>query len=222
MKIVLEKSIIKIRSFRIWLVLLIFQIWTIAADSPEEIVRKVEKAIQSSPSLKIQFEEIYYWSLTGEENRLEGEMFLGKDNRFRIETEDQTIVSDGKILWTYSKPSNRVLIDQIIETDQSLLPMQIFFRFTKGYEVKSLGEEKIQDLDCQILKFQSKSDDELIPEITVWVDQKKWLPRRIEQMDLSDNKSVYLLKQIEQERVAIKSDFIFQIPEGAEVIEMQQ
>lgn len=216
------KAVLYFRLFTICFVLLIVPIAGFAADSPNDIIRKVEKAIQSSPGLRIRFEEIYYWNLTGEENRLEGEMLLGQENRFRIETEDQTIVSDGKTLWTYSKPSNRVLIDQIAQTDQSLLPMQILFRFTKEYEVKSLGEENIQGLDCQVLKFQSESEVELIPEITVWVDQKEWLPRRIEQMDLSENKSVYLLKQIDRAGAAEKTDFIFQIPEGADVIEMQQ
>ena len=193
-----------------------------AADSPDEIIKKVEKAIQSSSSLKIQFEEIYYWSLTGEENQLQGEMILGKDNRFRIETEDQTIVSDGKTLWTYSKPSNRVLIDEIMETDQSLLPMQIFFRFTKSYDAEWIGEETFQNMECHILKFLSQDEDEFIPEITVWVDQQEWLPRRVEQIDLSENRSVYLLKQIHQDHQVDAGTFQFQIPDSADVIRMQE
>ncbi len=221
MKLNSRKRIVCLRSFTIGLILLIFPAACFAADSLEDIISRVEKAIQSYAALKIQFEEIYYWSLTGEENRLTGDMVLGQNNRFRIETEDQMIVSDGHTLWTYSKPSNRVLIDQIVETDQSLLPMQIFFRFTKEYNVESLGEEEIQGLNCQILKFKSKNEDELIPQITVWVDQQKWLPRRIEQMDLSENRSVYFLKQIEQMPSADKSYFTFQVPEDAEVIEMR-
>lgn len=211
------------RFFRIsrWMGLLLLPVMA-AADSPEDIIRKVEQAIASGSGFRIQFEEIYLWSLTGEENRLQGKMLLGQNNRFRIETGDQTIVSDGHTLWTYSQPDHRVLIDRIEETDQSLLPMQIFFRFIREYEAEYRGEETLQGMDCHVLKFRAKKEDELISEIMVWVDDDHWLPRRIEQTDLSGNQSVYVLKEIETADMTDASRFTFSIPDGADVIDMQQ
>jgi outer membrane lipoprotein-sorting protein len=189
--------------------------------SPQQIIQNVEKNIDSGKVLSLTFEETYSWALTGEENVLSGKMLLGKGDQFRITTEDQIIVSDGNTLWTYSKPANRVLIDKVAESEGALLPRQIFFQYTQNFSSRLEGEVEIQDKKCYILRLEAEEENVFVPFVRVWVDMVTWLPVKIEQTDVNENKSVYLLHQIEITEKAPADSFRFEIPAGVEVIHMQ-
>lgn len=188
---------------------------------PQKIIQNVEKNISSGKILSLTFQETYTWALTGEENMLTGQMLLGKGDQFRITTDDQIIVSDGQTLWTYSKSANRVLVDKVAESEEALLPRQIFFRYTKDFHARLEGEVEIANKKCYIIFFQAENKDVFVPSVRVWVDEDVWLPVKIEQTDLNENKSTYLLNQIQMTDDAPAGSFRFEIPEGAEVIHMQ-
>ena len=202
-------------------VLLIPSLPAIGQISPKRIVRNVEKKLTSAKTLKIAFEEKFIWTLTGEQQSIAGDLLLEKDDRFRVTTEDQVIVSNGKTLWTYSEPSDRVLIDVCDPKEESLYPRRILFRYTKDYDVRLRGEEIILEKDCYILDFESSTGEDYFPQVVVWVDKKEWIPRKVEQIDLDDNRTIYLLKQMIFDEELPKDTFKFVIPKGAEVIDMR-
>jgi outer membrane lipoprotein-sorting protein len=189
--------------------------------SPEKVIRNMEKTINSSKIIRVLFDETYIWKLTGEASSITGELVMQDDDQFRIITDDQTIVSDGDTLWTYSKPSNRVIIDHLTDSDEVLLPRQIFFYYTKDFQVRMKGEEEIRSNDCYTLEFTTKSGDSYIPKVKVWIDKEEWLPRKIEQTDLNNNRTIYLLRDIQIGLEMNNSIFQFIIPDSAEVIKMK-
>lgn len=189
--------------------------------SPKEIIRNVERKLTSAKTVKADFEETYFWKLTGEEQAIKGVLLLEGKDRFRVTTEDQVIVSDGETLWTYSKPSHRVLIDRLEKSDNTILPRQLLFQHTKDYQARVSGEESVAGKACHVLVFTAETGDVFITRIKVWVDKKEWIPWKVEQVDLNENRTVYLLSDVQ---VGIPLDgklFRFQIPEGAEVIDMK-
>jgi outer membrane lipoprotein-sorting protein len=147
-------------------------------------------------------------------------MLLQGEDQFRVTTDDQTIVSDGTTLWTYSKPSNRVLIDRLEKTDQAVLPRQLFFEYKKDYQVRLGKEETLNESPCYVLIFSAEKRDVYIVQIRVWVDKDKWIPRKIEQTDLSKNKTTFILSSIETRVATDAGMFQFVVPEGAEVIKL--
>ena len=191
------------------------------AISPSQIVQNVERKFTSTQSVKVAFRETYVWKLTGEDQSLEGELLLEGKDRFRITTEDQVIVSDGKTLWTYSRPAHRVLIDKLTNSEGANLPRQILFEYTRDYQVRIEGEEHVLEKACTVLRFTSDTGDVFFPQIRVWVDKREWLPLRVEQTDLNENQTVYLLEDIELDVAVPEGSFQFAIPEGAEVIDMR-
>lgn len=189
--------------------------------SPKKIVQNVEKRLASAKTLKVLFQETYIWTLTGEEQSIRGEMILKNDDKFRVTTDDQIIVSDGKTLWTFSKPSQRVLIDVSEDSEEALYPSKILFHFTKDYDVRLKGEETIFDKSCYVLEFQSSSGEDYYTWVVVWVDKKEWVPVKVEQADLNDNRTIYLLEEVLFDLDVPSATFQFDIPEGIEVIDMR-
>jgi len=189
--------------------------------SPKKVIRNFEKKLNSAKTVRVDFQETYIWKLTGEEQSLRGELLLEGENRFRVTTEDQIIVSDGETLWTYSKPSHRVLIDRLTTSDDALLPRRILFRYTEDYHVRLGGEEEISGNPCYVLIFTAETGDVIIPQVKVWIDKREWVPRKVEQTDLSENRTVYLLYDIQVDFPLDKEIFHFTIPDGAEIIDMK-
>ena len=189
--------------------------------SPKKIIQNVEKRLTSAKTIGVDFQETYVWKLTGEEQSLRGVLLLEGETRFRVTTEDQVIVSDGETLWTYSKPSHRVLVDKLVTSDDTLLPRQILFRYTKDYGVRIMGEEAVSGKPCYVLVFTAETGDVFIPRVHVWIDKEEWVPRKVEQTDLNENRTIYLIHDVHLGVPLDEKIFQFTIPEGAEVIDMK-
>ncbi len=211
--------------FKKWeccIIICLFPVFLVAKETdPIKIVQNVEKKLTSAKSVKVIFQQTYIWQLTGEEQSLKGELFLQGEDKFHITTEDQVIVSDGETLWTYSKPSHRVLIDRLSNSDNTLLPQQILFQYTKSYFSKTIKEESISGNNCIVLMFTTETGNTFFPEVRVWIEQGTWIPRKIEQIDINDNRTIYDLDSVEFDLPVDPTVFHFIIPEGAEVIDMR-
>jgi outer membrane lipoprotein-sorting protein len=191
-----------------------------AEMQPQDILKKVEEALNAAKSVKLDFEETYEWKQTGEKQSISGELILSGQDKFRVTTQDQIIVSDGVTLWTYSKPSNRVLIDRVEKTDDAVLPRQLFFGFKKEYQVKLLKDATVFETPCWVLIFTADKKDIFISQIKAWIEKENWIPRIIEQIDVSKNKTTYILKNVQTGTLTEPDLFQFVIPEGAEVIRL--
>ncbi len=194
---------------------------TAKETNPTKIIQNVEKKLDSTISIRIVFKQTYIWELTGEEQSIEGELLLQGDDRFHVTTEDQVIVSDGQTLWTYSKPSQRVLIDRLSDSDNTLLPRQILFQYTRSYTSRMVGEETLLGKACAVVMLTEESGDAFFPKVTVWIEQDTWIPRKVEQIDINDNRTIYELTSLQFDVPADRSIFEFVIPEDTEVIDMR-
>ncbi|HHS12457.1 MAG TPA: outer membrane lipoprotein carrier protein LolA [bacterium] len=192
-----------------------------ANPSARVILRNVENALTSATTMEVHFSEIFFWEMTGESHTLQGHLKIKGESRFRIETDDQVLVSDGRTLWTYSRPNHRVLIDEIDPKDNSLLPRQILFRYTKDYRAVREADEAVGEVMCHRLVLTS-AEASLIPQVRVWIDPKTWLPKRVEQTDLDGNRTLFDLRDLRVNEAFDDSLFLFEIPEGADVIDMRE
>jgi outer membrane lipoprotein-sorting protein len=205
--------------FRVFIFSLVFSHFLNAGEA-EKLVSQAEKAVQNAKTLEIVFRENFYWKLTGEENVLKGKLIMSGDDRFRIETDDQVLVSNGINLWTYSKPSNRVLIDKLSKTQEALLPRELLMKYTKGYAAVQLAPEELEGQKYHVLQFTDPEQKSFYVKWKVWLHPDTYLPKKLLQEDLNGNQNVYYLESIRTGVSVNPLVFEFNIPEGAEVIEM--
>jgi outer membrane lipoprotein-sorting protein len=191
-----------------------------AADS-REIIENVRKLLTEKVTVTARFEEQFLWQMVGENQTIRGEFELKGDTRFRITTEDQVIVSDGKTLWTYSKTAKRLLIDQMENTDNQWLPQSLFLKTQKDYRHRVTGEEEVLGRKCVIVTFDAVKDDSYFPKMKVWVDAETSVPARIEQVDISKNRTVYTLSEVRMGVPIEDSSFQFKAPDDTEVIDLR-
>jgi chaperone LolA len=191
-----------------------------AADSGE-IIENVRRVLAEKVTVKARFEEQYLWQMVGEKQTIRGDFELKGDARFRITTEDQVIVSDGKTLWTYSKPMKRLLVDKMENAENEWLPQTLFLKTQKEYRHRLSGEEEILGRKCVIVNFDAMKEDSYFPKMKVWVDAETWIPARIEQVDISKNRTTYTLSEVQTGIEIEDSTFQFKAPEGVEIIDLR-
>ncbi|MCD4664383.1 MAG: outer membrane lipoprotein-sorting protein, partial [Bacteroidales bacterium] len=150
-----------------------------------------------------------------------GVIWLEGKEKFKIQTEDQLIITNGKAIWTYSKANNQVIVDKVKNAEDINLPRDILLNFSDQYKAHYIKEEKVDNQDCHVLGFTAKTDDKFINQMKIWIDSKKTLVIKIEQIDLNENVNTYLLSNIEFDLSLPAKFFSYKIPESVEVIDMR-
>ncbi len=186
------------------------------AITGEEIVTKVVNKIKKARDLSVSFEKSFYWKLAGETQRLKGQFYLKKPRKLRLETEEQTIVTDGDTVWTFVPENKQVIVSS---WEQWQDPLTQLLKYTESYQPTYGGMEKVQKSKCYLVQLLPEQEGEEIVQIKLWVDRKKWLPRKLEYLDLNGNVTSYLLS------IKVNSDFkdsLFEFipPKGVETVDI--
>lgn len=192
-----------------------------AQEKAEDIVNKIRQTYEKLESLKGDFEQEFIWSLAGETQTLNGTLYLKKGDRYRVETPNQMIITDGKTVWTYSLDKNQVFVDNLEKSKDNPLPRDLIIKYTHDFKPKLLRSEKLGEADCHVLALTPRDENSFIRSVTVWIDKSTWLAARIEQVDINDNKTAYALKNVRRNVALADGLFTFNIPTDAEVVDMR-
>jgi outer membrane lipoprotein carrier protein len=188
----------------------------------QEIINKVHKKYKDLKSLDADFEQTYIWERAGETQTVTGTIYLTASNQYRIETNEQLVITDGKTVWSYSPNDKHVIIDVLDKSQENQLPKDILLQYSKDYDPDYVGEEQIDGRKTFLLNLVPKDQEGLISSMKVWVDASTWFTRKIEQVDLNDNRNTYFVRNIRENPKLDARLFNFEIPEGAEIVDLRQ
>jgi outer membrane lipoprotein-sorting protein len=201
--------------------LAIFLAASARAESANDIVKKVRKKYDQLTTMRIDFEQSYHWVLADQTNTIRGSFFLAKGNKYRVILPNQVIVSDGKTVWTYSESLHQVMIDRLSEEVGNPVPGELLLKYSRDFDARLLGEEKVDDTNTYVLELTPKSEDEFVRKVGVWVDKDRWTVVRLRQEDLNGNVTVYVVTQLLEDPKLPAKLFTFEIPADAEVVDMR-
>ncbi len=207
----------------IGLVLLAANDWVLAKKkiAAKQILEKVHQKVESIKTLEADFEETFHWVMIDEKQTFSGKLYIGEGDKFRLQTAEQVIVSDGKTLWTYDAGKKQVLIDIVNQSSNDLLPRRLLLKFQKDYRAKLIKEETIGGRPCYVLNLISESEDVFIPKMTVWIDKQTWLTKKLRYEDVNQNITTYRLGKIKINSSIPKGIFQYKIPPNVQVIDMR-
>ncbi|MBN2012338.1 outer membrane lipoprotein chaperone LolA [candidate division KSB1 bacterium] len=207
-----------------WLIVASFLVCyghTVVAIDADEVIKRAKKKYEESTSLAAAFTQQFKWKLAGESQEIQGKIWLKDGDKFKIETADQTIVSDGKTIWTYSRANNQVIIDNLKNNADNMLPNDIFVKYAEDYRPSQLSEETVLGNDCYAILLLPKTQNAFIREMKVWVDKKDWITRKIQHTDINENMTSYTLSEIEIDPALPDNLFRFPKQQGVQEIDMR-
>lgn len=190
-------------------------------DGAQDVLERVKKRYDAIDDAQLRFSQKTRFELSKVEQNVSGTLWMKKNNRYRVETGDQTIVTDGVTVWSYSAATNQVLIDRFKMDENSISPERILMHSPTEYTPSILGKDKIGKTDVLVLKLVPRNDQSMIKTMKVWVDNATWLIKKVEILDVNGKQTEYLITDLRINSGVKDSLFTYQIPEGVEVVDLR-
>ncbi|MCG2760439.1 MAG: outer membrane lipoprotein carrier protein LolA, partial [Candidatus Delongbacteria bacterium] len=151
------------------------------AISGQKIISNIKDNFKKMKSFETDFVQVQLWELAAEESRIIGKIYMKGGDSFRVEMQGgDYIISNGKTVWRYSTENSQVLIEEIKDNEETMLPGKIFFDFTEKYVLKDFFEKKENSKDFYILERVSPKDKQrFIDKLKVKVNSE-FIPVEIE------------------------------------------
>jgi outer membrane lipoprotein carrier protein len=190
------------------------------AQSGQDVLDRIKNKYASIDALRAEFRQITTTPFDETGESISGVIYLS-DDKFRVETEGQIIVSNGTTTWIYNAATNQVLINDNTEDETTFSLNRFLFDFDDTYEIASTGRALLGGKEHHMLRLHPKNPDSYFREIMVVMRDSDNLVPRIEVVDVNDTRMVFELKSIELNPPLAPDTFLFTPPEGSEVVDLR-
>jgi len=194
----------------------------IYAEDVGKIIKNVQNKYRKVSLLYVDFKQINRFQLTNLQNEVFGTIWVTQDNKFRLETEDQTMVSDGEKFWRYNKLENQVLIDYAKKSQQDVFLNNFLFKISDYYDSQIIKENKKDKTKIFEIRLTPKTPEEsFFKYVKVWILDGSWELQKVVYVDFNDNEVEYQIEKMDLNKSPSEKLFKFQAPEGAEVVDLR-
>ncbi|MGA2667926.1 MAG: outer membrane lipoprotein chaperone LolA [Ignavibacteria bacterium] len=184
----------------------------------QEIIQNVQNVYSGITDAKASFTQTIKYS-SAKAQSTSGTLYIKKENKYRIETGSQTIVTDGTTSWSYSPNKKQVVIDNYKETGNTFSPNKYLFQYPENFYSDLEGTEKLGGNDVYVLKLKPRESGN-VKSAQLWVDKDDWLIKKITIVG-DESTTTFNVKNIHLDIGISDSKFTFTPPEGVEVIDMR-
>lgn len=203
------------------ILLLIFHSDIGQCQDVEDVLTKLQRKYESMRDLYASFTQVVRFGVTQSTQTFNGKLWMKRKNKYRIELDQQTIVTDGKSVWTYSEINRQVLIDTFKDDPKAATPDRMLANAPRDYISTIIGQEEVDGVETLVLKLLPRERKSLTQFMKVWVDPAEWLMMKVEILDVSDNRTTYTAKDIKVNDGVSDQFFRFVIPPDVEVLDLR-
>lgn len=189
--------------------------------SARQIVSNVQDNYTHVKDATIKFSQTVVFPLSKMSKTISGTLYIKKGNKYRIETDDKVIVTDGKTSWVYLPESQQVLIDNFRNDKNTITPEKFLLDVPADYFAVLLSTNTADKSQEYTLRLTPKSDNSFIRSIRIVVDSS-WTIRSAEISDMNDTRYTYKVESIRTNTGLPDSEFEFVPPKGAQVVDLRQ
>lgn len=208
--------------------LLITLIWFLAPSlqtpqqpSIAEVTERMERRYKMIDNVTARFSQDVKFGFSQIEQNFTGTLIMKKPNKYRLESEHQTLVTDGQTVWAYSPVNKQVVIDTYKENQNSISPDQFLLNLPANYYATVLGTEPGSPARLVLLKLVPKDDRSFIKSVKLWVDEQSWVVRKILIADVNETETTYTIENLKLNTPINDTTFTFSPPPGTEVVDLR-
>jgi chaperone LolA len=199
------------------IILMLFVNISFAQDA-QEIIKKVQSKYNTIKDASATYSQSVKYS-SGSSQSSSGTIYIQKEDKYRIESKNEVIVTDGVTSWSYSKKKKQVVIDNYKNDGNTFSPNKFLFSYPENFYSDLESTETISGTECYLLKLTPRHKGS-VKSAKIWVDTEDNLIRKIT-INSSESSTTYTLKKITLDAGLSSSKFTFSPPEGVEVIDLR-
>lgn len=183
-----------------------------AQDDPKSkaVIDKLIAKSKAWTSFEVDFVSVLVNNASKLNVKQEGNVRV-KGKLFHLALTDNTVINDGKAIYTYSKKSNEVTISDPADMDKELDPTKLFTIYEQGFKSQFVEEKKAADGSMeQVIKlFPLEPGKKPYHTVIMTIDKAKVEPKVVKVLYKDGNEVTYTLKKFTPNVDLYESVFTF-------------
>ncbi|MDX1419865.1 MAG: outer membrane lipoprotein carrier protein LolA [Rubricoccaceae bacterium] len=184
------------------------------AQDANAVAQRLQARYQALDALQADFTQ----SLGGAS--LEGSLTVRGD-AFRIELPTQTLVSDGRTLWSYSPDDNQVVVQDYTQEDLGFSIGQVFTDYLAVFRPTGATRATLGGVQHDILALVPRQAGTTVRDATLYVRSADAVPTRVRVHDVNGQTLAFDLSNVRLNPSVTSETFTFRYPRGVEVIDLR-
>lgn len=185
-----------------------------------ELLDQVSAKTKSYKSVKADFSYKMENAKAKINEEKQGTLLLSGD-KYRMQASGQTVICDGKTMWTFMPETNEVQVNSLDNKDEALTPSKLLSNYNTNFKSKILSE-KSSDPNTVKIELQPNTTKNYTRAV-VAIDKSKLQVKSFVIYDKSGNVFTYAINRFQTDVPVGPSDFTFDAKKfpGVEVIDMR-
>jgi outer membrane lipoprotein carrier protein len=182
------------------------------------LLDEVSAKAKAYKSIKVDFSYKMENTKAGINEEKTGTLLISGD-KYKMSAAGQTVICDGKTIWTYITESNEVQINALENKDDALTPSKLLTSYNANYKSKIIKSADPAAEAVELIPNNSKNFTKAI----LGIDKIKKQVRSFTLYDKSGNTFTYKIKTYVTDSPVTNADFTFDAKKfpGVEVIDMR-
>lgn len=209
--------------FRITIVAVLACLWgppSAGAQDADALFERLQHKYDQIEALQASFTQTMTSAYSDDAATSSGTLLL-KGEQYRVETGQQTIVTDGTVTWIYMHDEQQVLINDAERDEMTFSPTDFFLHYEERYEVSDAETVPLDGEEHHRLRLIPRQSDAFFREVTLWLRDRDTLVTQLEVLDANETRMVFELDDITLNPTVDEGTFTFTPPEGAEVVDLR-
>lgn len=200
---------------------MLFTRQAVAQKSADQLLKAVIEKTRNTPNLKIEFSYQMINTKAGINEKKNGTLFLNGD-AYKVLIDGQTIVSDGKTVWTYLPESNEVMVSNAGAGDEALSPTSLLTSYYKNYKASFANDKENASKGLKTIELKGAAGSKF-PKVVVGVREAAEQLGRLVIFDNGGNQFVYDMSRMTPNATLARNFFTFNPADypGIDVVDMR-
>lgn len=184
------------------------------AQTADEVAQRLQQRYRAINSLQAEFiQNVGDASLRG--------LLSVRGDAFRIEMQDQVLVSDGATLWSYSQNDNQVVVQDYDEQELGFSIGQLFTNYLAVFRVTGATQATMSGVRHDVLALVPREAGTSVRDATLYVRSDDAVPTKVRVHDVNGSTLAFDLSNVRLNPRLASDTFTFRFPAGVEVIDLR-
>ncbi len=192
-------------------IIFVFTATTFSQNDADKVLNDLQTKFDTIKDLSVEFTQ----SSNGK-NKLIGTLFIKKENKLRIETDNLIVITDGTTSWNYNKKENKVIISNYDNSDPGVFSINELV-----YELPAQSDIELSNENGQnVLTLTPNSYEYSFDSVKLWLNEDN-LISKVELNDATMGKANVRFSNYQLNQNLKDSEFSFTPPEGSRIIDLR-
>lgn len=188
-------------------------------EAAEALLERVQQTYEAANGLRATFTQQTRSPFSEDTVTFKGTLLL-QETKYRIETPQQTLVTDGATTWIYNPATSQVIINQYVNDETIITPDEIFRDYLEHYTVAGILPQGRNATAVEI-DLAAADTSAYYTDITVRVRRRDAMLTRVRLEDQNGSTVVFRLDDIQLNPSFDPNAFTFTPPPDAEVVDLR-